>query len=71
VLKVATHADTNAELNEKSGRLITGTAFKYGIAMNPTCLTPLNGRFQRVLPRSAFGRVWNFVSLIESILPGT
>ena len=72
-LKVATHADTSAELNEKSGRLVTGTALKYGIAMNPTCLTPLKGRFQRVLPRSRFDRVMNFVKfrVIEPILPGT
>jgi hypothetical protein len=72
-LKVATHADTSAELNEKSGRLVTGTALKYGIAMNPTCLTPLKGRFQRVLPRSRFDRVMNFVKfrVVEPILPGT
>jgi hypothetical protein len=72
-LKVATHADTNAELNENSGRLVTGSALKYGIAMNPTCLTPLSGRFQRVLPRSTFDRAMNFVKfrLIEPILPGT
>ncbi|HEX3341731.1 MAG TPA: hypothetical protein VHT68_21460 [Pseudolabrys sp.] len=71
-LKVATHTDTNAELDEKSGRLVTGTALKYGIAMNPTCLTPLNGRFQRVLPRSSLDRFMNFVKfrLIEPILPG-
>lgn len=72
-LKVATHADSNAELDERSGRLVTGTALKYGIAMNPTCLTPLTGRFQRVLPRSTFDRFMNFVKfrLIEPILPGT
>jgi hypothetical protein len=72
-LKVATHADTNAELSERSGRLVSGTALKYGIAMNPTCLTPLNGRFQRVLPRSKLDRAMNVVKfrLIEPILPGT
>src|SRR5262245_41183854 len=72
-LKVAIHADTNAELSERSGRLVSGSTLKYGIAMNPTCLTPLNGRFQRVLPRSTFDRVMNFVKfrLIEPILPGT
>jgi len=69
-IKVATHADTNAQLEEKSGRLVTGTALKYGIAMNPTCLTPLTGHFQRVLPRSSFDRIMNFVKfrLIEPIL---
>jgi len=72
-LKVATHAYTNAKLDEHSGRLVTGTALKYGIAMNPTCLTPLTGRFRRVLPRSRFDRVMNFVKfrLVEPIFPGT
>jgi hypothetical protein len=72
-IKVATHADTSAELDEKSGRLVTGSALKYGIAMNPTCLSPLTGHFQRVLPRNTFDRVMNFVKfrLIEPILPGT
>lgn len=59
-IKVATHADTNAQLEEKSGRLVTVTALKYGIAMNPTCLTPLIGRFQRVLPRIDFRSVHEF-----------
>jgi hypothetical protein len=72
-LKVAAHADTDANLEEKAGRLVTGSALKYGIAMNPTCLTPLNGHFKRVLPRSAYERFSNFVKfrLIEPILPGT
>jgi len=72
-LKVAAHADTDANLEEKAGRLVTGSALKYGIAMNPTCLTPLNGHFKRVLPRSAYDRFSNFVKfrLIEPILPGT
>jgi hypothetical protein len=29
--------------------------------MNPTCLAPLNGHFQRVLPQNRFDRVLNFV----------
>ena len=67
------HADTDASLEERAGRLVTGSALKYGIAMNPTCLTPLNGHFKRVLPRSAYERFSNFVKfrLIEPILPGT
>jgi hypothetical protein len=72
-IKVATHADTNAQVDEQSGRLVTGSALKYGIAMNPTCLTPLTGHFQRVLPRNGFDRFINFVKfrLIEPILPRT
>ena len=52
--------------------LVTGSALKYGIAMNPTCLTP-TGHFQRVLPRNGFDRFINFVKfrLIEPILPRT
>jgi len=63
----------NAELKEKAGRLMPGTALKCGIAMNPTCLSPLNARFRHVLPRSTYDRVMNFVKfrLIEPILPGT
>lgn len=36
------------------------------------CLMPLDGRFQRALPRSAFDRLVNFAKfrLIERILPG-
>jgi hypothetical protein len=72
-IKVAMHADTTAQLDEKSGRLVAGSALKYGIAMNPTCLSPLTGRFQRVLPRNTFDRLMNFVKfrIIEPILPGT
>jgi hypothetical protein len=72
-LKIAAHADTNAQLEEKSGRLVSGSALKYGIAMNPTCLTPLHGLFKRVLPRSAYERFLDFVKfrLVEPILPGT
>lgn len=69
-IKVAINAKTDAQIEEKSGRLVTGTALKYGIAMNPTCLTPSTGRFQRALPRSTFDRLMNFVKfrLIEPIL---
>lgn len=72
-IKVATSADTTAQLDEKSGRLVTGSALKYGIAMNPTCLSPLTGRFQRVLPRNIFDRFVNFVKfrIVEPVLPGT
>jgi hypothetical protein len=72
-LKVAAHSDTGTQLVEKSGRLVTGTALKYGIAMNPTCLTPLHARFARILPKTAFARFMNFVKfqVLEPILPRT
>lgn len=72
-IKVATHTNSNAQVDEQSGRLVTGSALKYGIAMNPTCLTPLTGHFQRVLPRNGFDQFINFIKfrLVEPILPGT
>jgi hypothetical protein len=39
--------------------------------MNPLCLAPPNGRFSRVLPHTALGRITNFVlfNMVEPILP--
>jgi hypothetical protein len=39
--------------------------------MNPKCLLPKNGRFDRILPESTFGRVVNFVlfHIVERLLP--
>jgi hypothetical protein len=41
--------------------------------MNPMCLAPPNGRFQRVLPQTTFGRIWNFFlfNVVEPMLPPT
>ena len=39
--------------------------------MNPTCLSPSSGRFERVLPRTALDRVVNFVlfRVVERLFP--
>lgn len=72
-LKVSGAADSSVELIEKEGRLVTGTSLKYGVAMNPTCMAPPHARFERILPKSDFGRFVNFVKfhILEPILPGT
>jgi hypothetical protein len=66
---VATQGDQSVV--EQSGRLFSGTALNYGVSMNPRCMSPIDGRFQRVLPRNGFDRVYNFVLLdiLEPILP--
>jgi len=72
-IKVAGHVETNVQLVEKAGRLVSGAALKYGVVMNPICLAPPHARFERMLPRTAFDRFKNFVKfrLLEPILPGT
>ncbi len=67
----ATESQSDQSVVDKEGRLFAGTALKYGVSMNPICLAPPNGRFQRVLPRTALGRVTNFVlyNVVEPILP--
>jgi len=39
--------------------------------MNPICLAPPDGHFQRILPQTAWGRIANFVlfNIVEPILP--
>jgi hypothetical protein len=56
---------------DKEGRLFAGRALNYGVSMNPICLAPPNGRFERVLPHTALGRLTNFVlfNIVEPILP--
>ena len=71
IVKLAIEAQSDQSVVERSGRLLAGAALKYGVAMNPTCLAPPKARFQRVLPRTAFGRLVNFVlfSIVEPMLP--
>jgi hypothetical protein len=70
-VKQAIATQSNQSVVDKEGRLFAGTALKYGVSMNPICLAPPNGRFERVLPTTALGRVTNFVlyHIIEPILP--
>jgi len=72
-IKVTAHPSSDVQLTERAGRLVTGSALKYGIAMNPTCMAPPHARFQRILPKTRFDRLMNFVKfrLVEPILPGT
>src|SRR6266704_5322967 len=71
IVKLAVESQSDQAVVDKEGRLFAGTALKYGVSMNPICLAPPNGRFQRVLPRTALGRVTNFVlfNFVEPILP--
>lgn len=71
VVKKAIAVQGNQSVVDKDGRWFAGTALKYGVSMNPICLAP-NGRFARVLPTTALGRITNFVlyRIVEPILPG-
>jgi hypothetical protein len=70
-VKLAVEAQGNQSVVERDGRILSGAALKYGVSMNPTCLAPLDARFERVLPRSTFGRVYNFVlfNVVERVFP--
>jgi len=72
-VKTAVKAQSDVELLERSGKLVTGSALKYGVAMSPTCLAPSSARFARILPKTAAGRIWNFVkfNMLEPILPAS
>jgi hypothetical protein len=71
IVKLAVESQSEQAVVEKDGRLFAGTALEYGVSMNPICLAPPTGRFQRVLPHTALGRVTNFVlfNIVEPILP--
>ena len=71
LVKRAVETQSGQEVVERQGRLQSGKKLKYAIAMKPTCMAPATGRFARVLPESAFGRVANYLlfNVIESIWP--
>jgi hypothetical protein len=71
IVKLAVESQSEQAVVEKDGRLFAGTALEYGVSMTPICLAPPNGRFQRILPQTALGRVANFVlfNIVEPILP--
>lgn len=70
-VKLAVEAQTDVGVVERSGRLLAGAALNYGVSMNPTCLAPPQARFARVLPKTVFGRIGNFVlfNIVEQIWP--
>ncbi|MCA1457609.1 hypothetical protein I6F35_31190 [Bradyrhizobium sp. BRP22] len=71
IMKLAVESQSDQSVVDKEGRLFAGAALKYGVSMNPICLAPPDGRFRRVLPRTALGRVTNFVlfNVVEPMLP--
>jgi hypothetical protein len=72
IVKLAVESQSDQSVVDKEGRLLAGAALEYGVSMNPICLAPPDGRFQRILPRTEVGRMTNFVlfNIIEPILPG-
>jgi hypothetical protein len=70
-IKQAIETQSDVSVVERDGRLFTGSALTYGVSMNPTCLAPLNGHFQRVLPQNGLDRFVNFVkfSILEPLWP--
>ncbi len=71
IVKLAIETQSGQTVVERAGRLFAGSALNYGVSMNPTCLAPPNGHFERTLPQTAFGRFVNYVlfSIIEPMLP--
>lgn len=70
-VKRALEANGEQNVVDKDGSFIVGAGLNYGVAMNPTCIMPQHGRFERVLPKSVFGRVANYIKfhIIESMWP--
>ncbi|HEY7246759.1 MAG TPA: hypothetical protein VH678_23035 [Xanthobacteraceae bacterium] len=71
VVKHAVESQAHETVVEREDRLLAGAALKYGVVMNPTCYSPASGRFRRILPRTTFDRVVNFVlfRVVEPMFP--
>jgi len=56
---------------ELEGLPFADLVLTYGVEMNPICLAPRTARFARTLPRTTFGRAYNYVlyHVIEPLLP--
>jgi hypothetical protein len=69
--KLAIETQSDHDVVERQGQVFVGPALKYGVSMSPLCLAPVEGRFDRVLPRTTFDSVVNFVLLriVEPMLP--
>lgn len=69
--KLAVESQGDQSVVDKEGRLFAGRGLEYGVSMTPICLAPPNARFERVLPRTALGRITNYVlfNIVEPILP--
>jgi hypothetical protein len=72
IVKLAVEAQGEQDVVAKEGRVLAGRELTYGATMTPLCLAPVDARFDRVLPQSAFGRFKNYVlfNFIEPIMPG-
>jgi hypothetical protein len=73
VLKKAVEAKAQVALQTEGGHWRTGTSLKYGVVMDPFCLSPPHARFARMLPKDKFGIIANYIkfNLIEWIFPKT
>lgn len=71
IVKLAVETQSGQELVEREGRVLSGKKLKYAVKMNPDCMAPPTGRFRRVLPEGAFGRLTNFVlfNIVEALWP--
>jgi hypothetical protein len=71
LVKRAVEAQGNQDVVDKEGRMLAGKALQYGAVLDPRCLAPHRSRFTRTVPKTTFGRYWNYVlfNLIEPILP--
>jgi hypothetical protein len=71
IMKQAIESQAHESVVVREDRLFAGAALKYGILMNPICLSPATGRFRRTLPRTTFDRMVNFVlfRIVEPLFP--
>jgi hypothetical protein len=71
IMKRAVEAQGKQDVVDKEGRLLSGKALQYGVALTPLCLAPTHSRFSRVVPSTTLGRFWNYVlfNILEPMLP--
>jgi hypothetical protein len=71
IVKQAIETQAHESVVIREDRLFGGSELKYGILMNPTCLLPKTGRFERILPNTTFDRVMNFIKfhIVERLFP--
>jgi hypothetical protein len=61
LIKLAVEAQSGTAVVEREGKVQSGKKLKYAVAMKPTCMLPEHGRFDRVLPESAFQQWTNYL----------
>jgi hypothetical protein len=71
LIKQAVESQAHENVVVREDRLFSGSALKFGIQVNPTCLSPKTARFERSLPDTTFDRMVNFVlfSMVEPLFP--